>query len=870
MSATSRIIAIGSNGEPATDQADTATETAGLMSDETTETFSDPEPEPQLRGGWAPMGLALAAAAGWSAFFLWANPEILSLVTPQQGIALLSNWAVPVLLIGMGWLVATRSSRREAVRFGDVAQSLARESALLEQRLTAVNRELSLAREFLAAQSRDLESLGRTAGKRLSQHAEHLQSLVQTNGDQVNAIASVSTTALDNMEKLRDHLPVIANSAKDVANNVGNAGRVAHAQLRELIEGFNRLNEFGKASEGHVEQVRLQIEDAVTFLGSQLDHLRDQTEARFADLHARTDAFRNQFDANEDAALAAIRTRSAALVAEIDATRSLLDTHEAESLNALRNRLEGLRDEVIATSETLRIGENGAMEALSQSVARFDEGVRETVRKLELLDQQALEAARSRIATLAQEAEAFDARLAERNRAFASETEQRTEAAQAAHVAQIEQINALIAGIDQRIVEAHTAHQDAIARVADRSSDIAAEVEQSGNRMAAIAVQAGTTQAELASSLQALNSNIADSGQRLEETSTAVAHLTDDSVRLLELLAASSQQGREQLPEAMAAAIAGLTDFERRVGELRDNLSQAGETSDGLASTISSSRSTLIEALGEMQSMQSDLGAEGARYAALLSNLEQVLESLDTKSARIAEHSRAELADALDKLSASAMETIARIEWSGTEAVNALTEKLTDQAAEMVERLLREKTEESVGVLEQAASNAAGVSRDTALHLRNQLAKIAELTVNLERRVGQARERAEDQVDNDFARRVALITESLNSNGIDIAKALSTEITDTAWAAYLRGDRGIFTRRAVRLISSHEARSIVRTYGEDPEFREHVSRYIHDFEAMLRQLLATRDGNALSVTLLSSDMGKLYVALAQAIERLRT
>jgi hypothetical protein len=38
---------------------------------------------------------------------------------------------------------------------------------------------------------------------------------------------------------------------------------------------------------------------------------------------------------------------------------------------------------------------------------------------------------------------------------------------------------------------------------------------------------------------------------------------------------------------------------------------------------------------------------------------------------------------------------------------------------------------------------------------------------------------------------------------------------------------------------------------------------------MLRTMLSTRDGNALGVTLLSSDMGKLYVALAQAIERLR-
>jgi hypothetical protein len=39
---------------------------------------------------------------------------------------------------------------------------------------------------------------------------------------------------------------------------------------------------------------------------------------------------------------------------------------------------------------------------------------------------------------------------------------------------------------------------------------------------------------------------------------------------------------------------------------------------------------------------------------------------------------------------------------------------------------------------------------------------------------------------------------------------------------------------------------------------------------MLRQILALRDGAPMSVTLISSDMGKLYVALAQSIERLRT
>ena len=37
----------------------------------------------------------------------------------------------------------------------------------------------------------------------------------------------------------------------------------------------------------------------------------------------------------------------------------------------------------------------------------------------------------------------------------------------------------------------------------------------------------------------------------------------------------------------------------------------------------------------------------------------------------------------------------------------------------------------------------------------------------------------------------------------------------------------------------------------------------------LLRWLGARDGSAISVTLLSSDIGKLYVALAQAIDRLR-
>ena len=171
-----------------------------------------------------------------------------------------------------------------------------------------------------------------------------------------------------------------------------------------------------------------------------------------------------------------------------------------------------------------------------------------------------------------------------------------------------------------------------------------------------------------------------------------------------------------------------------------------------------------------------------------------------------------------------------------------------------------------IGVIGQRA-NAAG--RETSLQLRDQLSVVNELAGNLEQRVATAREKAEEQVDHDFTRRMALITEALNSSAIDISRAFDNEVADTQWSNYLRGDRGIFTRRAVRLLDKQEARAIHEVYEEDREFRETVNRYIHDFEAMLRTVLSTRDGNAVAVTLLSSDVGKLYVSLAQAIDRLR-
>ena len=252
-----------------------------------------------------------------------------------------------------------------------------------------------------------------------------------------------------------------------------------------------------------------------------------------------------------------------------------------------------------------------------------------------------------------------------------------------------------------------------------------------------------------------------------------------------------------------------------------------------------------------------------------LTALETRLAELARGSEALATQARSELGEAIATLEGASRSVFSGFHDQQAEAIRGMADRIAGDSTAAIEQALRANAATAISELEEAAARAGERGRETAVQLRDQLAAVNELAGNLERRVAHARERAEEQVDNDFTRRMALITESLNSNAIDISKAFANDVTDTAWASYLRGDRGIFTRRAVRLLDNQDARAVAGIYEEDADFRETVNRYIHDFEAMLRSVLSTRDGHALAVTVLSSDMGKLYVALAQAIERLR-
>jgi hypothetical protein len=266
-----------------------------------------------------------------------------------------------------------------------------------------------------------------------------------------------------------------------------------------------------------------------------------------------------------------------------------------------------------------------------------------------------------------------------------------------------------------------------------------------------------------------------------------------------------------------------------------------------------------------LESTQS--GVEANRE--LVERLRTALDNAHQDATRITEGAGPLLVTALLRVKDTADQAAERARQALGRAIPDAAQSLAEASEQALQQAVDDKVTAQIEKLAQVAEEAVRAAHQASDRLTRQLLTIADTSASVQSRIEEAERAAEDRDRDHFARRSALLIESLNSTAIDVAKILSNEVTDSAWASYLKGDRGVFTRRAVKLLDAGESREIALHYDNDAEFQEHVNRYIHDFESMLRIILSARDGNALGVAVLSSDMGKLYVALAQAIERLR-
>lgn len=696
----------------------------------------------------------LSLAIGWSVFFTLSNLNIFTpAITLSQISSLIIDWATPTILIALGWLLFMRSSKAEAIGFGDVANSLRSEAQNVEDKIRGVNQEIAMARDFLSQYSQDLEYIGRHAADNIVNASQKIELALNDSTEKADILEKVSASTHKNLELLRKNLPVVNSAAKDATNLIGKTGIEAIEQVRSLELA---IKDSSKASANNRQELEK--------LSQQNKQISDDILAQTKDVQSFSEAM-----------------------------------------------LDKTKNEIREIAATIKSEYND-----------FDEAVTKTSQKLDMQSQEIAANLNQNIEKLSLALEALSHNNKEED----------------AHV------DDMIAKIQEHIDKS----QEQIEVISDKASD---------------------QTAKMAFALEALKENSDNVGLGLTNNYSQAELLIERSEKLLLALDSSSRE----LDETVPASVKRLDDLfnlvEDRFKSTFSHIEILSEHSDDISKKnilieqqLSASKDQ-IEALLKQQNDETDLNND--KINKILSTLNESKAALK----EISDNASGAFAEQIKNVNHQIAESLEFSKETISEKIDFTSQRIADNGASIIQETIDKQVAAIENNLQTSLDVHVKAASENVAKLQSQLTVIEEMTDNLEKRLEQNSEEFSNVGEESFSRQMALLTESLNSTAIDVAKIISNDVTDTAWAAYLKGDRGVFTRRAVKLLTAGEAKLIVSHYDENTEFRDHVNRYIHDFEAMMRVLLSTRDGNAIGVTILSSDVGKLYVALAQAIERLR-
>ena len=315
--------------------------------------------------------------------------------------------------------------------------------------------------------------------------------------------------------------------------------------------------------------------------------------------------------------------------------------------------------------------------------------------------------------------------------------------------------------------------------------------------------------------------------------------------------------------ESGAARLVGQVETTRpAIGEVRDAAVEASERLASGAGAIEAQHDRLAGLLAAV-----DTGIGGAETR--LGELGSAIAAATADADRLAHETGPALVAAMMQVREAAAHAAERARDAIAAVIPESAANLSAAARAALEQAVQATVAEQLRDVERVAVRAVEAAHGASERLTRQMLTIGQSASALEAHIERNHDAQRQNDSDEFAKKVALLIDSLHSASIDVGKILSDEIDDKNWTAYLKGNRGVFTRRAARLLGGGEARAITAHYDNDREFAGSVNRYVTDFESMLRRVMAERDGGIMAVTLMSSDVGKLYAALAAAVDRKR-
>jgi hypothetical protein len=368
---------------------------------------------------------------------------------------------------------------------------------------------------------------------------------------------------------------------------------------------------------------------------------------------------------------------------------------------------------------------------------------------------------------------------------------------------------------------------------------------------------------------------IQQASTRLNDSATSLRQTTEGFDPIVALavakLAAAGDQASEQMTllEIQASAASNALDAAAE---------KATVALDGSRSWVSEHIATIEQSVGRVESdiirrletLTLSLGETTAQLdkdlPSLVSNLQTQMAEVDKQMSGRVDTIRTAWSTLIadwDSASLSAgvrlIDAMARARNIASEAVST-ARTATDGIVAAVENTMRQTSEKT----QTTFSN-------TLQEMRAQAAHIEALALQASQHRADMSRALENQVHVDLAKLSEQLIDRLNAYAVDISRIFSGDVTEQELANYTRGDRSLFARRfskGLAGIGTNKVHAkIAERISDEPEFADMVSRFVIGFESLLKLSEQSPEKSSLTVALLTSDLGKMYLTLARSVGR---
>ena len=605
------------------------------------------------------------------------------------------------------------------------------------------------------------------------------------------------------------------------------AGRSTEAVLQSIASMTTHADQLEQSSASTLARVTA-VGDRIAAMTDTLPRLEDRL-ATLSETLTRLGGELGQRHNSLDEQL-----RATALVAE----EARLQLNDASA--TLESRLAGLREGAQQTGDELA--------NLSElSSARLDLTIDRVKSLLETTDQR-LDAQSNALATLVDQSR--------------SAIDQASEQGLERYSSHCKQIEELLEGLEARLAGQAQRSDQWLTETARKATALTQAFEALEQSAIARTGQLSETVTRLSDNTEALLGALARSDASIEQ-------LTSRAEALLLALDTGIRELDESYPRSVGRIESQLGAMQERITASGPALAAVENVATGLVSHLRESdqiSTRQLTALTEtLAKSQEALTHQQEQMTALAGAVERAAQDLAQLDESIAPRLASTLGDVQDKASSAA----ARAREAINRVIPSAAEELAKASGIAVRQALAGSIAAEIERLNDVAEGAIQSAKQATQKLTGDMLTLTEASRELERNVAITTERLEAQDRDLISERSAMLIRALDEHAIDVSKWFEKDIADNDWNAYLKGDQGLFARRATKLLGSNEAKQVHTLYRDNADFREQVNRYIRDFELLLRTVMGAKDGSTLALTMISSDIGKLYVALAQAIERLR-